>query len=71
MLHKCTPPKRLKIFTFADFTDKAEWDTQLERVIKQIKKDFEKIELEKKTYPTLKAHHIDITSLDSHVSFLS
>jgi len=63
MLHKCTPPKRLKIFTYADFTDKAEWDTRLERVIKQIKKDFEKIEPEKKTYPPLEDLHIDITRL--------
>ena len=63
MLHKCTPPKRLKIFTYADFTDKTEWDTQLERMIKQIKKDFKKIEPEKKKYPALKASHIDITRL--------
>ena len=62
MLKKSTPPKRLKIFTYADFTDKTEWDTQLERVIKQIKKDFA-VEPEKKTYTPLEAHHIDITRL--------
>jgi tetratricopeptide (TPR) repeat protein len=63
MLEKCSIPKRLKILNYADFTDKAEWDTELERVIKQIKKDFEKIVLEKKTYPPLEDHNIDITRL--------
>lgn len=63
MFHKCTLPKRLKILTYANFTDKAEWDMQLERVIKQIKKDFEITAPEKKTYPSLEAQHIDITRL--------
>ncbi len=63
MLHKCTPPKLLNIFTHANFTDKAGWDVELERVIKQIKKDFEITELEKKTHPTLDAHYIDINRL--------
>ena len=63
MLEKCELPKRLKIFTYADFTDKAEWDTQLERVIKQIKTDFEITEPKKKIYPSLEDHHIDITRL--------
>ncbi len=63
MLEKCEIRKRLKILNYADFTDKAEWNTQLERVIKQIEKDFEEIEPEKKTYPPLDAHHIDITRL--------
>jgi len=52
-----------KILNYADFTDKAEWGTQLKRVIKQIKKDFEKTEPEKKTYPPLKAQHVDIKRL--------
>jgi len=63
MLRKCTPPKRLKIFTYANFVDKTVWDTQLERVIKQIKKDFDKIEPEKQTYLPLDARNIDITRL--------
>ena len=63
MLHKCTLPKRLGIFTYANFTDKNEWDIQLERVIKQIKEDFEITEPEKRTYPPLEDLHIDITRL--------
>ena len=63
MLEKCNIPKRLKILNYANFTNKTEWDTQLERVIKQIKKDFEITEPEKKTYPPLEAHHIDINRL--------
>jgi len=62
MLEECTLPKRLNMFTYADFTDKTEWDTQLERVIKQIKKDFAE-EPEKKTYTLLEAHHIDTKRL--------
>ncbi len=38
MLKKCKLRKRLKILNYADFTDKAEWDIELERVIKQKKK---------------------------------
>ncbi len=48
MLEKCDISKRLKILNYANFTDKAEWDIELERVIKQIKKDFEITEPEKK-----------------------
>jgi len=62
-LEQCDIPKRLRILNYANFTDEAEWDTQLERVVTQIKKDFEKIELEKKTYPLLEDLHIDITRL--------
>ena len=62
-LEKCDIPKRLKILNYANFTDKTEWDTQLERVIKQIKKDFEISEPEKKTYLPLETQHIDITRL--------
>ncbi|MGB3094243.1 MAG: TIR domain-containing protein, partial [Candidatus Zixiibacteriota bacterium] len=63
MLKKCEIRKMLKILNHADFTDKTEWDTQLERVIKQIKKDFEKLEVEKKVYPPLEDLHVDVTRL--------
>ncbi|MBZ0107141.1 MAG: ATP-binding protein [Candidatus Scalindua rubra] len=36
---------------------------RLERVIKQVNKDFESTDPEKKTYPTLEAQHVDITRL--------
>jgi len=62
LLENCDIPKRLKILNYANFTDKAEWDSQLARVIKQIKRDIH-LEPEKKTYPSLEAHHIDITRL--------
>lgn len=32
MLEKCDLPKRLGIFTYADFTDKKDWDQQVSRV---------------------------------------
>ena len=63
LLEECDIPKRLKILNYANFTDKDEWDTQLERVIRQIKKDFKITEPEKKTYPSLEDLHIDITRL--------
>ena len=61
-LKQCDIPKRLKILNYADFTDKTEWDTQLNRVIVQIKKDLE-LTPDKKTYSPLDAKHIDITRL--------
>ncbi len=36
MLEKCELPKRLGIFTHADFTEKTQWDHQLARVISAI-----------------------------------
>jgi tetratricopeptide (TPR) repeat protein len=36
MLEKCEPPKRLSIFTYADFTDKNKWDIELDRLLKQM-----------------------------------
>ena len=63
LLQECSLPKRLKIFTYANFTNKTEWDTQLDRVIKQIKKDLKIAESEKKTYPVLKSENIDIIRL--------
>lgn len=63
MLENCDIPKRLKILNFADFADENEWDAQLQRVIKQINKDFEKTKPKKITYPALEAKHIDIKRL--------
>ncbi len=39
MLHDCQLPKRLKMFTYADFRDEKEWESQLARLKAQIKKD--------------------------------
>lgn len=36
MLKKCQLPKRLRIFTYADFTDEKQWEGQLARVITAI-----------------------------------
>ena len=63
LLKKCEIPKRLRIFNYADVTDKDEWGTQLERIIKQIKKDFAEIEDNKIEYPPLEPEHIEITRL--------
>ncbi len=37
LLEKCQLPKRLSIFTYADFTDPANWDNELKRVIAAIR----------------------------------
>lgn len=62
MIEKCDIPRRLKILNYANFTDKSKRDTQLERVIKQIKNDL-KLRPEKKIYPVLDDCHIDIVRL--------
>lgn len=49
MLSDCTLPKRLKIFTYVDFRDESEWESQLARLKAQIKKDLEGEE-EKRIY---------------------
>jgi hypothetical protein len=36
MLEKCELPERLAIFTYADFKDKNNWDTELSRLLKQL-----------------------------------
>ena len=50
MLHDCQLPKRLKMFTYADFRDENEWESQLERLKAQIKKDLERGKEEKRIY---------------------
>lgn len=62
MLQKCPLPKRLKMFTYADFTDETQWDFQLQRVIKQLKKDLQ-LAPARETWPALDAQHIDIQRL--------
>lgn len=59
MLKECTPPKRLSIFTYADFTDESEWDGQIDRVIKQLKYDLKLAAAEQKTYPRLEDIHVN------------
>lgn len=36
MLKECKTPKRLAIFTYADFTQPIQWDKELERIIRAI-----------------------------------
>ncbi|MCP5051813.1 MAG: toll/interleukin-1 receptor domain-containing protein, partial [bacterium] len=36
MLEKCKPPKRLAIFTYADFKDEANWESEMSRLISQL-----------------------------------
>ncbi len=62
-LNGCELPRRLNILTYADFSDKNEWEFQIERVIKQIKKDFAEIEKPVVEFPTLAEENIDITRL--------
>ncbi|MBU2623206.1 MAG: TIR domain-containing protein [Proteobacteria bacterium] len=62
-LDDCSLPKRLQILTYADFKDKNAWDFQIERLIKQIKKDFEQVEKPIIEFPVLAGENIDITRL--------
>ena len=63
MLDGCQLPRRLQILTYADFRDKNEWQFQVERVIKQIEKDFGEVEEPTVEYPPLAEKNIDITRL--------
>ncbi len=63
MLEECTPSKHLSIFTYADFKNKDEWDPQLDRLIKQIKKDFDLLKPEKIEYPPLDSKYVDTSRL--------
>jgi len=63
MLQTCDIPKRLQILTYANFKDENEWNSELDRLIKQIKKDFDCLEPEKNKYPSLDVENIDTTRL--------
>ena len=62
-LDGCELPRRLQILTYADFRDKNEWKFQIERVIKQIEKDFAEVEEPVFEFPPLAEDNIDITRL--------
>jgi len=61
MLQSCPLPKRLGVYTYADFKDKSNWDTEFNRLITQIKKDFAAPAPTAPHYPPLPAEHLDIT----------
>jgi tetratricopeptide (TPR) repeat protein len=58
MLIDCKPPKRLGIFTYADFKNKNDWEAQLERLISQVQKDFAASATTAPHFPPLPADHI-------------
>lgn len=62
-LNGCELPRRLQILTYADFSDKNNWDFQIERVVNQIKRDFGEIEEPAIEFPTLDEENIDIKRL--------
>ncbi len=43
LFEKCDLPKRLKMYTYADFTDESQREIQIGRLITQIRKDFGKV----------------------------
>ncbi len=63
MLKDCRLPLRLRILTYADFRDEAERQSQIARVIAQIKKDFAELAPAKRQPPSLDRKYVDITSL--------
>ncbi|MFZ5518879.1 MAG: TIR domain-containing protein, partial [Candidatus Zhuqueibacterota bacterium] len=62
MLTDCKLPPRLSILTYADFRDQTDWDSQLNRLITQIKKDFGE-RTPKPTYPALSEKFIKLDHL--------
>lgn len=62
MLADCQLPPRLKMFTYADFKNQNDWETQFQRLITQIKKDFAALAAPPK-YPPLDEKNIDLTHL--------
>lgn len=62
LLKACDIPRRLKPFTYADFQDARFHQTQLENLIKQIKKDLD-AKSALKTFPKLPDNCIDIDRL--------
>ena len=63
MLVDCTLPKRLAIFTYADFRDENERPMQLQRLVRQVKKDFAALEPAKPAYPPLDNEHVSLERL--------
>ncbi len=65
MLKDCQLPKRLAMLTWADFRDPDRREAELQRVIRQIKADFRKLDRKpaKPTWPELAPEHIDIDRL--------
>ncbi len=58
MLSSCDLPKRLSIFTYADFSEESEQSDQFKRLIGQIKKDFAELNSAKIQYAELSEEHI-------------
>ena len=63
MLEECVLPLRLKIYTYADFKDKNNWDFEIEKLIKQIKEDFSQIAKPAVRFPILAEENVDIARL--------
>ena len=62
-LDDCVLPRRLKILSWADFREEDQWESQIERVIAQIRKDFGEVEGLAVEYPPLGKENIDIERL--------
>ncbi|MCG3117906.1 MAG: hypothetical protein ALAOOOJD_00018 [bacterium] len=63
MLADCVLPKRLGIFTYADFKNQNGWEAQFQRLITQIKKDFAAAAPAPPKYPPPDEKNIDLTHL--------
>ncbi len=62
-LDDCSLPKRLQILTYADFRDKNNWNFEVEKLTKQIKKDFAKVAKPTVKFPILAKENADIDRL--------
>lgn len=63
LLEKVEIPLRFQIYSYYDFTDDSKSDSELNRLVNDLKQEPILEKPEKKTYPPLKDLHIDITRL--------
>ncbi|NUM78593.1 TIR domain-containing protein [candidate division KSB1 bacterium] len=63
LLVNCELPKHLAIFTYADFRNENERPMQLERLVRQVKKDFTVLEPAKPAYAPLADEHVSLERL--------
>lgn len=63
LLVNCALPKRLAIFTYADFRNENERPMQLERLVRQVKKDFAALQPTKPAYAPLADEHVSLERL--------
>lgn len=63
LLEKCELPDRLSIFTYADFTNKNNWEAELSRILGQMESDYSPKETTKSDYVMAISENISLSKL--------